>query len=140
MSAATWTDYLHHLGIPPAQPWESRAACRWADDEMHSWFFSDAQKDVERAKAVCGRCPVLEQCLERALPQASLVGIWGGTTTDERRARRAARAGLCPQKLHEMAEHGRPKDGGAYCLACRREGRPGARRTSALSPTTEESR
>ena len=70
--------------------WREFAACREEDPEL---FFpigtgpaADAQ--AERAKAVCRRCPVLEQCLTYALSSGQDAGIWGGLTEDERRALR----------------------------------------------------
>jgi WhiB family redox-sensing transcriptional regulator len=48
----------------------------------------------EQAKAVCRRCPVREECLEWALDTGQAIGVWGGTSENERRAlkRRAAAA------------------------------------------------
>lgn len=70
--------------------WRELAACREEDPEL---FFpigtgpaADAQ--AEQAKAVCRRCPVLEQCLTYALSSGQDAGIWGGLTEDERRAMR----------------------------------------------------
>lgn len=45
--------------------------------------------DIEKAKALCMVCPLARSCLEWALPQTSLEGIWGATTpADRRRIRR----------------------------------------------------
>ena len=38
----------------------------------------------ERAKAVCGVCPVSDECLSDALGRGESDGIWGGLTPDER--------------------------------------------------------
>lgn len=70
--------------------WRELAACRDEDPEL---FFPigtgpAAQAQVELAKAVCRRCPVLEQCLTYALSSGQDAGIWGGLTEDERRALR----------------------------------------------------
>ncbi|WP_457659213.1 WhiB family transcriptional regulator [Streptomyces microflavus] len=48
---------------------------------------------IEEAKAVCRRCPSMEQCLQWALENGQDQGVWGGLSEDERRAlkRRAAR-------------------------------------------------
>ncbi|WP_413804295.1 WhiB family transcriptional regulator [Streptomyces sp. OE57] len=50
---------------------------------------------IEEAKAVCRRCPVMETCLQWALDTNQHYGVWGGMSEDERRAlkRRAARKG-----------------------------------------------
>jgi WhiB family redox-sensing transcriptional regulator len=46
------------------------------------------------AKAVCGRCPVVDECREHALKAREPYGVWGGLTVDERehliRERRAS--------------------------------------------------
>jgi WhiB family redox-sensing transcriptional regulator len=76
--------------------WRDRAACLTADPEL---FFpvgntGPAVEQIDRAKAVCGRCTVTESCLQYALETSQDSGVWGGLSEDERRAlkRRAARA------------------------------------------------
>jgi WhiB family transcriptional regulator, redox-sensing transcriptional regulator len=39
---------------------------------------------VERAKKICERCPVRDECLEYSI-DLGCVGIWGGMDTAERR-------------------------------------------------------
>jgi WhiB family redox-sensing transcriptional regulator len=73
--------------------WTDRAACRDEDPEL---FFpismtGPGRAQAEEAKAVCGRCPVRQECLEYALATGQESGIWGGLTEDERRALRRAR-------------------------------------------------
>ncbi|MEU3520660.1 WhiB family transcriptional regulator [Streptomyces sp. NPDC006654] len=48
---------------------------------------------IEEAKSVCHRCPVMDQCLQWALEFGQTDGVWGGLSEAERRAmkRRAAR-------------------------------------------------
>ncbi|MFI5673268.1 WhiB family transcriptional regulator [Streptomyces cellulosae] len=74
--------------------WREHAACRHEDPDL---FFpigttGPALVQQEQAKAVCRRCPVQEQCLEWALDTGQSIGVWGGTSENERRAlkRRAA--------------------------------------------------
>jgi WhiB family redox-sensing transcriptional regulator len=74
--------------------WRHRAVCRGEDPEL---FFpvgtaGSALLQVAEAKDVCRRCPVAAECLAWAL-EAGVIGVWGGTTEDERRAlkRRTAR-------------------------------------------------
>jgi WhiB family transcriptional regulator, redox-sensing transcriptional regulator len=75
--------------------WMSQAACRGEDPGL---FFPVGEtgpplRQVERALAVCRRCPVLATCRRYAMDTGQQ-GIWGATTDDERRAmRRAARRG-----------------------------------------------
>ncbi|GAO10823.1 WhiB family transcriptional regulator [Streptomyces lydicamycinicus] len=75
--------------------WRHDAVCREADPEL---FFpvgntGPALLQIEEAKAVCHRCPVMGQCLQWALESRQDTGVWGGMSEDERRAmrRRAAR-------------------------------------------------
>lgn len=68
--------------------WRQRAACRHEDPDL---FFpigtsGPALLQTERAKAVCGRCPVREPCLEWAVNTDQTLGVWGGTSEEERRA------------------------------------------------------
>ncbi|MFH8342201.1 WhiB family transcriptional regulator [Streptomyces sp. AM6-12] len=67
--------------------WREHAACRYEDPDL---FFpigttGPAQVQAERAKVVCARCPVREQCLDWALDTGQAIGVWGGTTELERR-------------------------------------------------------
>jgi len=68
--------------------WRHRAACRDEDPEL---FFpigntGPALLQIEEAKAVCRRCPVIDDCLQWALDSGQDAGVWGGTSEDERRA------------------------------------------------------
>jgi WhiB family transcriptional regulator, redox-sensing transcriptional regulator len=66
--------------------WRHVAACRDEDPEL---FFpigttGPALLQVERAKAVCGRCTVVDACLDWALASGQDTGVWGGMSEDER--------------------------------------------------------
>lgn len=68
--------------------WRRNAACLNEDPEL---FFplgtiGPAVFQVEEAKAVCRRCPVVSECLTWALEASVEHGIWGGQTEDQRRA------------------------------------------------------
>lgn len=76
--------------------WRHHAACRGKDPEV---FFpigtsGPALQQIEDAKAVCARCPVIDTCLEWALEHGMDSGVWGGLSEEDRRAlrRRNARA------------------------------------------------
>lgn len=75
--------------------WRHRALCKDEDPEL---FFpigntGPARLQIEEARAVCRRCPVMEQCAQWALETGQDAGVWGGWSEDERRShkRRAAR-------------------------------------------------
>ena len=60
--------------------WRHRAACLDEDPEL---FFpigntGPALLQIEEAKAVCRRCPVMETCLQWALESGQDAGVWGG--------------------------------------------------------------
>lgn len=75
--------------------WRHLAECLDEDPEL---FFpigntGPALIQIEQAKAVCRRCPVLQTCQAWALASGQDFGVWGGLSEDERRAlkRRTAR-------------------------------------------------
>ncbi|WP_017585187.1 WhiB family transcriptional regulator [Nocardiopsis ganjiahuensis] len=41
-------------------------------------FFAETPAEVEEAKAICGACPIREQCLAEALERREPWGVWGG--------------------------------------------------------------
>ncbi|WFB88476.1 MULTISPECIES: WhiB family transcriptional regulator [Streptomyces] len=70
--------------------WHEKAICVGADPDLffpvgHSGS-APVRLQTARAKAVCRRCLVREQCLAWALRHEEADGIWGGTTEGERRA------------------------------------------------------
>jgi len=72
--------------LPQADQWQEHSACRSEDPAL---FFPDGTTgpwltQIEEAKAVCRRCPVLETCLQGALDRNEPAGIWGGLTEPER--------------------------------------------------------
>ncbi|MFF2080604.1 WhiB family transcriptional regulator [Kitasatospora sp. NPDC058162] len=83
------------LSTAAADDWRMRSVCAEEDPEL---FFPVGENGIallqaEEAKAVCRRCPVMEQCLTWALETGQDAGVWGGMSEQERRAmkRRAAR-------------------------------------------------
>ena len=62
--------------------WMTSAACAAVGSEP---FFASYQGASARTgKAVCSGCSVIDACYAYALEDASLTGIWGGTTMRER--------------------------------------------------------
>ena len=65
--------------------WHQRAACRG----MGHTAFMGRRREQYAGRELCCRCPVRRECLEFALADTELVGLWGGTTElDRRRMRR----------------------------------------------------
>ena len=85
--------------IGTATNWRSAGACLSADPDLFFPISSTgpAERQVARAKKICAGCSVRRECLEFALSNNQIHGIWGGTTADDRqrerrRKRRAAAA------------------------------------------------
>lgn len=92
--------------------WREDGRCNTGNAEMVALFYSnhvcgpqcdgpggcrEARQErgrvdrVQRAKAICAKCPVQPDCLGYALEYAEQFGIWGGKTERERRAIRRLR-------------------------------------------------
>jgi len=75
--------------------WRNSAACLDEDPEL---FFPIGTTDpafhqIEKARVVCRRCEIIEDCLSWSMDSRQDAGVWGGLSVDERRAlkRRNAR-------------------------------------------------
>ncbi|MGH3612350.1 MAG: WhiB family transcriptional regulator [Pseudonocardia sp.] len=49
--------------------------CRSGDADL---FFADSPAELERAKALCGACPIRAECLAGAVRRQEPWGVWGG--------------------------------------------------------------
>jgi WhiB family redox-sensing transcriptional regulator len=67
--------------------WHNLAACKGETEA----FFSYNEERVAHARAICEDCPVRRECLQMALADSNLYGVWGGTTQAERRRFRRRR-------------------------------------------------
>lgn len=63
-------------------PWAEHAAC--AGQPADLWFPDRGEKPIV-AQAICATCPVTDECLAYALRWRIPHGIWGGTTSRQRR-------------------------------------------------------
>jgi len=85
--------------LPSRPGWMLDALCRerpaveFVPAEIRSGAGRDSQAE---AVAVCGACLVRRECGAYALKDPTLVGVWGGTTTAERKAARAALDAAAP--------------------------------------------
>lgn len=77
--------------LPYRTDWLEAGACVNADPDL---FFPVAAgeagaRQAARAQRICERCQVQRECLEYAMANSQMHGIWGGTTPEDRiRARR----------------------------------------------------
>lgn len=61
------------------------AVCAQIDPDL--WFAEEGNYAASiEAKKVCQTCPVVQQCLEYAIDNNILYGIWGASTLRERQA------------------------------------------------------
>ncbi|QBZ73532.1 WhiB family transcription factor [Streptomyces phage Mischief19] len=80
--------------LPDEERWTDGAACAGPDGVAPMFPHPADEAGIEYAKSLCNRCPIRDACLEAALDNREAFGIWGGLTTEERRAvlrKRAAR-------------------------------------------------
>jgi WhiB family transcriptional regulator, redox-sensing transcriptional regulator len=49
--------------------------CRSGDADL---WFAETPADLERAKALCGSCPIQAECLAGAIRRGEPWGVWGG--------------------------------------------------------------
>jgi len=74
--------------IASSWEWQFSAACK--DLPSETFFHPDGERGpsrknrIKNAKAICGRCPVIQECLKHALDVQEPFGIWGGTSEEER--------------------------------------------------------
>lgn len=64
------------------EPWVRDAACTNSDPEL--WFPDAEHRTDPLAKAICAGCPVKNECLEAAMRNNEVAGIWGGLGVKER--------------------------------------------------------
>lgn len=92
----------------------SQARCATGDARLLHLFFSEDEREIAEAKAICGECPLRLPCLEGAIERAEPWGVWGGhlfdhgEVIDRKRRRGRPRRGegvsvLDPEELIERA-------------------------------------
>jgi len=68
--------------------WHRQAACRGQGPDA---FVRGPKSDYRATRELCETCPVRRACLDFALADETLTGLWGGTTNIERRLIRRRR-------------------------------------------------
>ncbi|MEQ1700109.1 MAG: WhiB family transcriptional regulator [Ilumatobacteraceae bacterium] len=56
----------------------AKPRCADGNGTLTHLFFSDIPLDTARAKAICGKCNLAEDCLAGAIDRAEPWGVWGG--------------------------------------------------------------
>ncbi|HYT10640.1 MAG TPA: WhiB family transcriptional regulator [Mycobacteriales bacterium] len=68
--------------------WQLHGACRGEGSDL--FFHPEGERGPARAareaaaKAVCGRCPVVDPCRRHAMATHEPYGVWGGMSESER--------------------------------------------------------
>lgn len=73
--------------------WRESAACRFEDPELFFPVTEDGASlpQIERARRICHRCPVEQECRAWALRRGEADGVWGGLTARQRKSLSPAR-------------------------------------------------
>ena len=83
---------MYGLGVPPSSArrpvWMADGACLEHPDVEFIPANTSTEQNAAEARAICGSCLCRAECEEYALADPTLLGIWAGTTTAERRTRR----------------------------------------------------
>lgn len=66
--------------------WQDAALCAQSDAEL--WFPTQGRSMGHEAKKICASCPVKRQCLDYALAENIVDGIYEGVSERDRRALR----------------------------------------------------
>jgi WhiB family transcriptional regulator, redox-sensing transcriptional regulator len=126
-----------------ARFWRDLAVCLDIVSADYDPFFADTTELQAEAIAICGTCPVRDDCLTFAVRTGQQYGIWGGQPQQTIRRlivleragrphRRLAPAGH-PQASKTHCKHGHPfsaentyyaPDGQRRCRRCLREAQP----------------
>ena len=65
--------------------WMDQAACVGTPVDLFFPTKHDTMGRIKSARKVCLSCPVQFECLSYAVVHAISWGVWGGTSTDQRR-------------------------------------------------------
>ena len=109
---APWSDGRPTRFSPPE--WTKHALCARHDPDM--WYPKRGDwRTEDKAKDICNRCPVKEQCLQYATENDEQWGIWGGVNFEK------APQFPCAAGLHEKTVDNvyAVKVNGKYTIGCR---------------------
>jgi len=95
--------------------WQSEASCR--SYPIDYFFDKEAEVVTDFVRELCTSCTVRESCLRMAIATDS-IGIWAGTTTEERRKMRSKRVTVA-QCGTTSGHHRHRSRGEKPCEPCR---------------------
>ena len=64
--------------VEPVAKRAPKPRCADGHGTLTHLFFSDVPLNIGRAKAICSRCALAEDCLNGALERGEPWGVWGG--------------------------------------------------------------
>lgn len=77
--------YMPTLPNPDSEwDWRADGVCVTEKVSPHIFYPKNNERDINRAKRVCNRCPVKDECLDFAVRNLDEHGVWGGTSEAER--------------------------------------------------------
>lgn len=77
------------------------------------FWFSESSKNISLAKDLCSECPLRDRCIELAVSNNEVHGIWGGINFADPIERKSSPLVLCRKKLHIRSR-------GENCDECRK--------------------
>lgn len=78
------------MSLSDKYAWMDQGKCREIGPDI---FLSDDAHMARKAKGVCKRCPVVNECLSWAIANPDILGVLGGTTPRERQQLRGFKRG-----------------------------------------------
>ena len=113
---------LSDLGGIAWQPWLPEALCSQTDPEI---FFPEKGEPGRTAREICFKCPVIHDCLQWAIDNREMHGIWGGLSPVDRKIMGNAKSPTQVPPAHETW-HGTKagarrhyREGTRICVDCR---------------------
>ena len=76
----TFDELVEPIAVRVAKP-----RCADGNGTLTHLFFSDVPLDTARAKAICSKCALADDCLSGALERAEPWGVWGGELVENGR-------------------------------------------------------
>ena len=76
----TFDELVEPIAVRVAKP-----RCSDGNGTLTHLFFSDIPLDTARAKAICSKCRLAEDCLSGAIERAEPWGVWGGELVENGR-------------------------------------------------------
>jgi len=76
----TFDELVEPIAVRAAKP-----RCADGNGTLTHLFFSDIPLDTARAKAICSKCALADDCLAGALERSEPWGVWGGELVENGR-------------------------------------------------------